>query len=59
MLDSAVAIPRKLKKPATSVTVVRMIDDDCARPAATIDITTETPITSASPVESLRLPGSQ
>jgi hypothetical protein len=26
--DSKLAMPRKLKKPATSVTVVRMMDDD-------------------------------
>ena len=30
MLARRVAIPRKLKNPTTSVTVVRMIDDDCA-----------------------------
>ena len=27
---SSVAMPRKLKKPITSVIVVKMIDDDCA-----------------------------
>ena len=63
------AIPRKLKKPTTSVTVVRMIDDDWAgscrsavrtigiaapaRPAATIDRTIERPITRVSPGERL------
>jgi hypothetical protein len=30
MVENNVAIPRKLKKPATSVTVVNTIDDDCA-----------------------------
>jgi hypothetical protein len=30
IVERSVAIPKKLKKPTTSVTVVNMIDDDCA-----------------------------
>jgi len=64
---SRVAKPRKLKKPTTSVTVVRIIEDDCAgscpnvfrmigitapeKPAITTDIIIEMPITAASPDE--------
>src|SRR5262245_48966765 len=64
--DSSVAIPRNDMNPATSVTVVKMIDDDCAGSwpsrvsaigisepamlAITIDATIEITITSARPV---------
>src|SRR5690606_35260435 len=67
--DSSVAIPRKLAKPTMSVTVVRMIDEDCAGscpiivsivgtstpqiPAAILERTMEAPITSASPADLL------
>jgi hypothetical protein len=61
---SRVAIPRKLKKPTKSVTVVRMIDEDWAgsyrravnsigitapeNPAGVIEITIDTPMRSSS-----------
>lgn len=63
--ESNVAIPRKDMNPATSVTVVRIIDEDCvgfwpirvsvmginapAISAATVDITIDTRITRESP----------
>lgn len=64
-----VASPRKLKNPTTSVTVVRMIEEDCAgswfsdlrimgmtapeKPAMHIDVTIEIPITIVRPAEPL------
>ena len=70
MLANKVARPRKLKNPTTSVTVVRMIDEDCAgswpkaskiigitapdKPAATIEMIIEMPITRARPIERLQ-----
>ena len=63
-----VANPRKLINPTTSVTVVSIIDDDCAgswpidfnrigitapeKPAITIENTMETQITIDNPIES-------
>ena len=66
-----VARPKKLKKPATSVTVVKMIDDDCAgsclrdlrmmgiiapeNPAMSMEITMETPMTMVKPHDPLQI----
>ncbi len=70
MRASSVAIPRKLKKPTTSVTVVRIMDDDCAgswpnavkiigiiapdSPAAIIEIIIDSMITRARPADWLQ-----
>jgi lactoylglutathione lyase len=68
--ESKVARPRNEKNPTMSVTVVRMIEDDCAgscpsavrtigvaapeNPAATIETIIDRPITSARPIERLQ-----
>ena len=70
-LEKMVANPRKLKNPATSVTVVKMIDDDCAgscfndrrmmgmiapeNPAMSMEITMETPMTAVNPHDPLQI----
>ncbi len=65
------ARPRKLKNPATSVTVVKIIDDDCAgscfrdlrimgmmapeNPAISIEMTMDTPMTMVKPHDPLQI----
>ena len=70
MLARSVAMPRKLKKPTMSVTVVRMIEEDCAgscptevkiigmtapdKPAAIIEMTIDIMMTNANPKDWLQ-----